>query len=332
MPDERTKAANELNAQCIETLKQAGVTDGGFVIVVGAGVSIPLIPSGRGLRAIMAEKCGIADDKEEYFWEFFQRARDSNQEAYRRTIIETFCDIPEWHPEACRQIVQVPGKSIITLNYDDHLQEAFSQKFGMGWEERFAVYPVQDQKRRWVGGYELEHTFHLLAAHGYRVRDTDAAAPDFTATWPDDGIILTTKQFREHYFDHNRSHALFLWWSDIFCRFSCLFIGTSLQEPGIDAVITKLESDRDPNFLSKTRIQLQDVSPLDVQTESGTQIKYPPPRSPLASVDQVQFDPKQGFRGLLEILSSLSGQPLRTSGSLESGKRAPEPPSYFKLS
>jgi hypothetical protein len=331
MPDERTKAADELNAGCIETLKRRGVTDGRFVIVVGAGVSIPLIPSGRGLREIMAEKCGIADDNEEYYWEFFQRAKDFNPNAYRRTIIETFCDIPEWHPEACRQIVQLPSQSIITLNYDDHLQDAFSQKFGMGWEERFAVYPVQD-KKRWVGGYELEHTFHLLAAHGYRVRDTNAAIPDYNATWPDDGIILTTEQFKEHYFDRNRNHALFHWWSDLFCRFSCIFIGSSLQEPGIEAVITALDTSRNPSFLANKRIQLQHVKPLDAQTAHGTQIVYPPPRSPLTSVEQVLFDPKQGFRGLLEILSGLTGQPLKSSGSLESGKRAPEPPSYFKLS
>lgn len=330
MLDQRTRAADELNAQCIEILKQEGVTAGGFIVVVGAGVSIPLIPSGGGLRAIMAEKCGILDDKGEYYWEFFQRAKDCNPDAYRHTIIATFCDIPEWHSEACRQIVQLPCRSIITLNYDDQLQDAFSQKFGVGWQERFAVYPVQDNKI-WAFGYELEHKFHLLAAHGYRVRDTVAAAPNFNATWPDDGIILTTSQFAEHYFDHNRNHALFHWWSDVFCRFSCLFIGTSLQEPGIDAVITKLESDGNPSFLAQKRIQLYNAVPLEATTDHETQIVYPPPRPPLSSIKQVLFDPKQGFRGLLEVLSGLTGEPLRVSGSLESGKRAPEPPSYFKL-
>lgn len=203
MSDERTKEANALNAKCIETLKTEGFMDGGFVVIVGAGVSIPLIPSGRGLRETMAEKCGIHDDQKEHYWEFFQRAQKINPDIFRRTIIETFCEVPEWHSEACYHLVRLPCRSIITLNYDDHLQDAFSKKFGMGWNERFAVYPVQ-VKKSWVFPAEFEHKFHLLAAHGYRVRDESEAEPDLTAKWPDDGIILTTKQFHKHYFSEDK--------------------------------------------------------------------------------------------------------------------------------
>lgn len=64
---------------------------------------------------------------------------------------------------------------------------------------------------------------------------------------------------------------------------------------------------------------------------NGSQIIYPLANPPLNSVKQVLFDPKQGFRGLLEILSDLTKEPLRVSGSLESAKRAPEPPPYFKI-
>ena len=212
---------DDLNRACSDFLIQEGVKDGDFVVVVGAGVSIPMIPAGKGLRSEMATNCGIPNDETEPYWDFFQRAKTEAPKNFRETIIKTFCEPPEWHSEACSQIVRLPCKSIITLNYDDHLQDAFSVKFGSGWQERFAVYPIQPGKGfAWPA--EFAHKFHLLAAHGYRVRDIDAVEPDLEASWPDDGIILTRSQFEEHYFGDNRGHLLFHWWEEVFCRFSCL--------------------------------------------------------------------------------------------------------------
>lgn len=77
MVDERTKAADQLNRESINTLKNMGVTTGEFVIVVGAGVSIPLIPSGHGLRETMAKKCEIDNNTTEHYWKFFQKSQES---------------------------------------------------------------------------------------------------------------------------------------------------------------------------------------------------------------------------------------------------------------
>lgn len=147
------------------------------------------------------------------------------------------------------------------------------------------------------------------------------------ATWPDDGIILTRNQFEEHYFGQQRSHHLFHWWEEVFCKFSCLFIGTSLQEPGIESVINKLTADNNPDFRKNIRIQLQDTRPIRFDAPPENKMGYAEPQPPIQSVEQVLYDPKQGFRGLLEILSELSGEPL--TGPLESGKRAPTPPASF---
>lgn len=321
--------ADDLNCLCFNRLLEQGVGSGTFVIVVGAGVSIPLIPSGTDLRETMARACEIEDDPREPFWEFFQRVQDNHPNLFREIIIRTFSDIPEWHSEACHQIVSLPNKSIITLNYDDHLQAAFSRKFGAGWQERFAVYPVQAGKT-FAFPSDFRYTPHLLAVHGYRVRNESASSADIGASWPDDGIILTTRQFKEHYFGQERAHILFHWWKQVLCEFSCLFIGTSLQEPGLHEVIATLIRENHPDFLRRKRIHLQDVRLQNVFSDRETRLTYPTPVPPLATIEQVQYDPKQGYRGLLEVLSRLTGEPLR--GPLESAKQAPTFPSSFTIS
>lgn len=327
MPNERDKAADELNNRCIEYLKQKGVLNGSFILVVGAGISIPLMPSGKGLRKSMAEACGIPDDDTIPFWDFFDPIKKQFPQIFRETIIKTFCDAPEWHSESCHHIVSIPSASIVTLNYDDHLQDAFSRKFGSGWDTRFAIYPTQKEKTfAWPA--DFVHTPHLLAAHGYRVKDDTNPELDLSATWPDDGIILTRSQYEEHYF--GKHHYLFHWWKEVLCRFPCLFIATSLEEPGISEVINRLAEEKNPQFLAQTRIQLQDVRPMKDISGRNASILYPEPTSPLPTVQQFVYDPKPGYRGLLQVLSSLSGEPLR--GPLESGKRAPKFPGSYSIS
>src|ERR1039458_1842919 len=129
----------------------------------------------------------------------------------------------------------MPFVSFVTLNYEDQLPSAFRTKFPKDFGGRFSVYPTKPHLRLAIP-CEF-HRQHLVAIHGYRDKNSQ--------DWPKD-IILKTNDYNYHYVSHEAGQRLFSWWMDLLTLHPCIFIGTSLSEPGIGSVVKYLVEDQNP--------------------------------------------------------------------------------------
>lgn len=310
----------EINQRCIERLNAAGVGRGEYVAVVGAGPSSPVVPAGKALVKEVADACGMDPNDERPFWEFFEEAKQKNKGAFCDIINRNFCEPPFWTGEIYQHIVAIRFKSFVTLNYDDCLQQAFAKSEGPRWKGLFSVYPPHRSADGTVGGFaspsDFNHKRRLVAIHGFR----DLNDPE----WPDKKIILTRSDYNEHYFSPDKSYALSHWWQELLVNHDCLFIGTSLMEPGLRSVIEWLIKDENTQFLQRRHLHLKDVRWTRTEhTDGRISEGYPPPKSVFGVVSQIQYDPKARFVGLQEVLAPFSHFTSETD--FEPGMAAPIP-------
>lgn len=290
----------ELNNLCIHELEAAGLQDGKYVVIVGSGPSSPYIPSVKSLVTKMIEACGVVYDPRRPTWDFFEDAFGHNEEAYCHVIRELFGITPYWNSRMYEHIVEMPFASFVTLNYEDQMPDAFRKKYPKDYSSRFSVYPIWPNLR--LADPCDFHRQHLVAIHGYR----DEGHED----WPNN-IILKTSDYNLHYLSPQIGHKLFSWWKELLTSHPCIFIGTSLSEPGIEAVIKNLLSDDNPRFKQLVHLHLIDVEPLKSQNGQMQEPIYPDPKKTFGVIKQLQFDPLDWrFAGLLNILAHFSGQPI----------------------
>ncbi len=315
---------DELNTRCVDTLRAMGVAGGEYIAVVGAGPSSPIIPPGNRMVTDMANACKIdLPPQNTPFWEFFETAKTQNPREYCRFIESKFNNSPFWSSDAYELICKIRFKSIITTNYDHYLPRAFEKEEGAGWDERFCIYPPRTNPSSAKSGVataiNIEDRKYLIAIHGYR----DASRAD----WPLDSIILAKSDYLLHYFRPEKSYYLHGWWREVLARFDCIFIGTSLLEPGIGDVLRELVNDGVIERKSRRHIHLVNAYPA-ARTVNGVQQPpaYPKPQILYDCVQQVLYDPKQSYVGLLEVLSNFSTSPVCTV--FEPKMKAPSFPDF----
>lgn len=295
----------EFNAQCVNTLRSSKVGEGDYVVVVGAGPSSPLIPAGTKLREEMARACSIENPPNKPFWDFFEEAKKNKPQEYCRVIEATFNDPPFWSSDAYDLITRIRFKSIITTNYDQYLPKAFQNTEGRGWNERFCIYPPRKgaDSTGVATALDIEDQKCLIAIHGY--------CDSSRSGWPMDSIILAKSDYILHYFDPQSAYYLHSWWKEILGRFNCIFIGSSLVEPGISHVFRTLVRDKFFERKSRRHIHLVDTHPVVNTIDESS--SYPEPEILFGVVQQVFYDPKKSYVGLLDVLSGFSDIPICTT-------------------
>ena len=115
-------------------------------------------------------------------------------------------------------------------------------------------------------------------------------------------VILRADDYNHHYF--TPPAVLFGWWCDMLLAAPCLFIGTSLTEPGLDAVAKYL--------LANYRDRLNELKHIHLVPAEAKD--YEPPDNPgrsLGIVEQVCYDRiDTRYSGLLRVLSKFSHVPV----------------------
>lgn len=320
----RPSNPDDLNAECIKALQALKVGDGGFVAVVGAGPSSPMIPRGDDLIEEMKKACGLDVDYR-YFWDLYEAAKATNRIAYCELIKTKFSSSPYWSNDVYEVVCQIPFKTIITTNYDQYLPKAFGKVEGAGWNNRFCVYPPRKYPEKNGTGMVYATDFdvqkYLVAVHGYKDPENEE--------WPLDSIILAKSDYTKHYFG---SGVLTLcgWWKEVLTRHNCVFIGSSLEEPGIAKALSDLVTGGAFERQPRQHVQLINVSLSETIMNGIKQApEYPNPVNLYNSVKQIQFDPKNLFEGLLEVLSEIAGIPV--CNDLEPRLAAPTFPDFDNL-
>ena len=303
----------ELNDLCVRKLGAAGLRDKKYVAVVGAGPSLAFIPSVDNLIAEMAKACGVAHRIDQPTWEFFEAAFANNEQEYCRVIRNSLGMTPYWDSRVYAQIVAMPFISFVTFNYEDQLPHAFRAKYQKDYSQRFSAYPIRPNKG-WADPSDFFEQ-HLVAIHGYRDKNDD--------DWPKK-IILKFSDYRDHYISDHTGRPLFYWWKQLLTSYPCLFIGTSLREPGIESVVKFLMRQQNPKFLKLEHLHLAPVSPITNQNgQASADPQYPPADKTFGCIDKIQYDKIDArYTGLLKILEVFSGLPFEDP---EPGMPAPEP-------
>jgi hypothetical protein len=130
-------------------------------------------------------------------------------------------------------------------------------------------------------------------------------------------LILRVSDYNTHYGDGKLSDGrhttpyLYSWWKTLLTTQPCVFIGTSLHEPGLGLVVEDLIKDGNPYLKEQDHIHLK-------HTERSNKLPfYEKPGTSLSAIRQVLFDkvdPK--FSGLTDVLSAfsnkLTGRPVPT--------------------
>lgn len=250
------------------------------------------------LKKALAKACDVQEIVNEYPWNFCERAYSANAEAYYAAIEASFdAEAPLWDARAYRHLVQIPFKSYVTPNYDPQLPRAFLEKYPNS-HDLFTVYPNREG-----GGTitaqpcDLEHKRRLVAVHGY-------ADPE-NSRWPRQ-IILKTSDYNDHYADPKTSRYLFSWWKNLLTQLPCVFIGMSLQEPGLFRVVEELKKDGHPKLTGLKHIHLVNV--VRAEDNTGDQALG----STYGVFQKIAYDQVDlRHSGLLEVLAAFSHIPTK---------------------
>ena len=136
-------------------------------------------------------------------------------------------------------------------------------------------------------------------------------------------FIWEIRDYNRHYFDgkqgngENGHPTLYGWWHTLLTSQPCVFIGTSLREPGLAKVVEFLLKDGNPALAKQNHIHLKEA------TKAYSQSDYDPPGKTLRVIEQVLYDPVDSkFSGLLDVLSAFSDKP-RSRFVVRNPKRKP---------
>lgn len=276
----------ELNQCCIDRLSAAGLET--RVAVIGSGLSNPYIVPLAKLQKKLGKSCRVTARPGTEFWDFAEEAFRNDPRKYFRILRKTFDDTPHWTAKAYRYLVSIPFRGFATLNYDDQLPSEFRARNG---DRGFSVYPSKDGQVLANPVEFLSPTKRLVALHGY----CDPSNPEWEKQ-----LILKRSDYNLHYFQ-NPSYTLLQWWGTLLLSIPCVFIGTSLREPGLHRVMDHFREDYRTRLVSMNHLHLVGVR------RDRKKRTYEPPGKPFEVIDQIQFDPiDRKFTGLLSILAALS--------------------------
>jgi hypothetical protein len=282
----------EYNDQCIATLKRAGMNN--YVAVVGAGPSSPYIAPVRTLIAELSKACGVQKKDGEDLWVFCENAHKVNAGEYFRIIRESFGDTPYWDSRVYKYLVSAPFRSFVTLNYDCQLPSAFGEKFEPDHDDKFRVYPPRPGDSYFSAIEVASENQLLMAVHGF----ANPKDPDW-----EQRVILRLDDYNRHYTGINP--PLFEWWQTLLASVPCIFIGTSLQEPGLARVFKNSPTRTLEAMEANNHIHLLPC------TGQGTPPQYPTPGRSFSIVRQLYYDQiDKRYSGLIQVLEAFS--PFRT--------------------
>jgi hypothetical protein len=280
---------DEFNAECARQLEKAKFAE--RIAVIGSGPSTAFIAPLASLVKDLETHCGVAKQADEYFWNYCSRACAANEPAYYGVIAKSYGSPSHLESRAYQHLIAINFPSYVTFNYDDQLPNAFRQKHGANFQQLFSVYPPRNGQTTAALADLLGHKQRLVAVHGY----CDPQNVDWAHQ-----IILKTEDYDRHYASAETGSFLFNWWKNLLTVRPCVFMGTSLQEPGLSHVVAYLDRDKNPQVRELDHIHLKDCRPSD-------QGQYPPPEQSLGVFRQILFDRVDDrFMGLLRVLSHFS--------------------------
>jgi hypothetical protein len=280
----------EFNDKCIEQLRNAKLD--GRIAVVGSGPSSPYIAPIKTLQQQLCDNCGISTIPNEEFWALAERAHSSSPDDYFRVIRTTYGDTPHWQARTYDHIARLPVQGWVTFNYDDQLPTACLAAPGPRID--FSVYPAIGRQPYASPQEFLGTKKRLIALHGY----CNEKNPEWEKQ-----IILRTTDYNAHYIDFPA--PLFFWWREMLLTAPCIFLGTSLKEPGLHRAIEYLLLDHRDRLEKMNHIHL-----INNQRDPKT-LNYSAPGRSLFVINQVHYDPiDANFSGLIRILSEFSGLPF----------------------
>lgn len=145
----------------------------------------------------------------------------------------------------------------------------------------------------------------MLALHGYNDPDHQG--------WEQD-IILKRADYNKHYIDGQA--PLFQWWREMLLAAPCIFIGTSLHEPGLQRVIEHLMKIDLAQIRSIGHLHL--VAKPDNDPDGIESL----PRTSMEVAERLYYHPcDEHHSGLLEVLHQFSKVPInRPSPRMEAPK------------
>lgn len=243
----------------------------------------------------MHARCGLAQLPNEYFWNYCDRVHAASPDEYFGAIRECYASEPHWDARAYSHLIAIKFRGYVTLNYDGQLPSAFRLQHPDDYGELFSVYPSRPGQMT-AQPADFGHKDRLVAVHGY----CDPQNP----RWAEE-VILRGDDYNNHYFNSGTNHFLFNWWKNLLVSHPCIFIGTSLMEPGLCKVVEGLMNDKNDRFLQHDHIHLIDSERLP------TAPHYKPAGKTFNIWRRICFDridPR--YTGLLNVLSPFSGIPV----------------------
>lgn len=278
----------QYNEHCIADLK--GLDLNSYVAVIGSGPSSPYIAPVTTLIKKLEAACGVTHDPDEYLWIFCQRAYEANDVAYFNRIRESYGDTPYWDSLVYRHLVNMPFRSFVTLNYDRQMPTAFAERYPNDCDDRFSVYPPQGNNGYFHATKLIADSPCLIAIHGF----ADPKSPEWERQ-----AILRLDDYNVHYTGTNP--RLLEWWQTLLATTPCIFIGTRLQEPGIEQVF------KDASVALRDAISLKKHLHLLACDRAPLSPHYPVPDQSFSLIRQVFYDKlDKRHSGLMEILSAFS--------------------------
>jgi hypothetical protein len=276
------------NIQCVDALRQLPLPE--MVLVTGAGLSVPGCGNTQELADAIHAACDCnAPETFEHVRDFFQAAHDADPDSYYQTIRDQFSGPLAAAPKIYAMLVAANFRAYINLNYDRLLLDAMLQSRG-SIDGMFTPYPNPEMFKPWA-----LHSQRIVAIHGFA--DGDRVG------WERE-LILKRSDYEFAYTNHQNvdgTGGLLDWWCDLLSRWPCLFIGTSLDEPGIRSAVNSL--------LREKRIALQEHIVLVSLPQTAGKDVAPPIMDPLLkTIRRVPYHPEDArHRGLLRIWQELSG-------------------------
>lgn len=266
-----------------------------YVAVIGSGPSRPYVPPVPKLKELLCAACGIEAKANEEFWDLAERAHAKNPENYYCVIEASYSQLSHGLSKAYNYILCLPFRGFVTFNYDDQIPELCKL---LGKTGPLSIYPPartqilkseQASPTYAVPSDFLGSTRPVIALHG--------CYSDSNPKWHRE-IILKLSDYNEHYTDPH-PYPLFDWWRELLRTSSCLFVGTSLREPGLKRVTQYLLNTDPDGLAAKKHIHL-------VSEEPNLDGIYARPMKSLGVIEQLQFDPiDDNFSGLTKILKDL---------------------------
>jgi hypothetical protein len=272
------ESADELNQKCLETLKGLQLED--YVIVIGSGPSKPFVPAIEQLQEDLCIECGIDKLDNEEFWDLAERAYNEDQNAYYDVIKKGYGKIAHKLADIYPHILMLPCAGFITFNYDNQIPEEFT------------IYPPRKLSLLESGGKEgCVAGYHSAAAFFTKRKPTPILAihgcfDENNPEWHTE-VILKRSDYDKHY-TMSGSNILFEWWRNLLPLAPCIFIGTSLREPGLAGVT-------EPRHIH--------LLPVEIIPDNH---EYPPPTLTFDYIQQVFYDPKdKEHSGLYDVIQKL---------------------------